>query len=72
MEDADGNPAKNGASIDYKAFTDTIGITVNDAKVADISADNASVTEGNENGYDYTLTNKSGNKDTVRVTIKLK
>ncbi len=68
--DADGNPSKNSAKVDYKAFTDTIGFTV-DAD-ADITADNAKVSEGNDNGYDYTLTNNSGNTDTVTVTIQLK
>ena len=71
IEDADGNPSKNGASVTYKAFTDTIGFTV-DGDVDSITADNATVTEGNDNGLDYTLTNKSGNTDTVRVTITLK
>ena len=73
--DENGSPASKLAGVDYKAFTD-IGFSVKD--IADgyeieriTSTANGFVTEGNSDGFDYTLAEGSTKED-VTVTIQLK
>ena len=68
-----GQPSKASATVEYHAFN-TINFNVTAADgvtIESVTADKATVSDATETGYKYLLTNKSGNKDAVTVTIKV-
>jgi hypothetical protein len=75
VKDTDGNLCKSAVTIDGKAFTNYgFNVTAAEGYTVEsvVSSDNGTVTQGNADGYAYTLENKEGNKDKVTVTVTVK